>query len=79
MVASEGAGATGMNDRGGITISPKATDVINPEKIQIDDDSGVFAGFHPDYSIGDTLSSVTGILNYAFDNYRGEWSRRRSP
>jgi VCBS repeat-containing protein len=66
VVVSEGAGATGINDRGGITISPAD---FNPEKIQIDDDSGVFAGFAPGYSIGDTLSSVTGIVNYAFNNY----------
>ena len=30
----------------------------------------MFAGFHPNYTVGDQLSSVTGILNYAFDNYR---------
>ena len=66
VVASLGAGATGVNDRGGITIS--AGD-FNPEKIQIDDDSGVFAGFTPGYSIGDTLSSVTGIVNYSFNAY----------
>lgn len=66
VVASLGQGATGVNDRGGITIS--AGD-FNPEKIQIDDDSGVFAGFNPAYSIGDQLSSVTGVVNYAFNNY----------
>ena len=66
VVASLGAGATGVNDRGGITISDGD---FNPEKIQIDDDSGVFAGFTPGYSVGDTLSSVTGIVNYSFNNY----------
>jgi predicted extracellular nuclease len=72
VVASLGAGATGVNDRGGITISPNGTGEpadYNPEKIQIDDDSGVFAGFNPAYSIGDHLSSVTGVLNYGFANY----------
>ena len=71
VVASHGAGATGLNDRGGITISPNADGTVdyNPEKIQIDDDSAVFAGFTPDYSIGDQLSSVTGVLNYSFDYY----------
>ncbi|MDT8758635.1 lamin tail domain-containing protein [Sphingomonas psychrotolerans] len=71
VVASHGAGATGVNDRGGITISPGSEGVAdyNPEKIQIDDDSGIFAGFTPGYTIGDQLSSVTGVVNYAFDNY----------
>lgn len=71
VVASYGAGATGVNDRGGITISPGSQGVAdyNPEKIQIDDDSGVFAGFAPGYTIGDQLSSVTGVVNYSFENY----------
>ncbi len=71
VVASHGVGATGINDRGGITISPNADGTIdyNPEKIQIDDDSAIFSGFNPDYSIGDQLSSVTGIVNYSFDYY----------
>lgn len=71
VVASFGAGATGVNDRGGITISPGSQGVAdyNPEKIQIDDDSGIFAGFAPGYTIGDQLSSVTGVVNYAFENY----------
>ena len=46
-----------------------ARSIITRERIQIDDDSGVFAGFNPNYTVGDQLSSVTGILNYAFDNY----------
>lgn len=66
VVVSHGAGATGVNDRGGITISPGD---YNPEKIQIDDDSGIFAGFTPGYTIGDQLSNVTGVVNYAFNNY----------
>ncbi|MDV3457874.1 cadherin domain-containing protein [Sphingomonas sp. HF-S4] len=71
VVASFGNGATGLNGRGGLTISPGSQGVpdYNPEKIQIDDDAGVFAGFTPGYSIGDQLSSVTGVVNYAFDNY----------
>ena len=66
VVASGGAGATGVNARGGITIS--AGD-FNPERIQIDDDSGIFAGYSPNYTQGDRLSSVTGIVNYAFNSY----------
>ena len=65
VVASFGAGATGINDRGGITLS--AGD-FNPEKIQIDA-GNTFSGTVPQLSIGDRLSSVTGVLNYAFNNY----------
>ena len=66
VVASLGVGATGVNDRGGITVS--AGD-FNPEKIQIDDDSAIFSGFAPGYNVGDQLSSVTGIVNYAFNQF----------
>jgi uncharacterized protein len=66
VVASGGVGATGINDRGGITVAPGD---FSPEKIQIDDDSTIFSGFTPGYSIGDRLSSVTGIVNYSFNNY----------
>jgi VCBS repeat-containing protein len=72
VVASGGAGATGVNARGGITISGDhvGTPVdYNPERIQIDDDSAIFSGFTPNYSQGDRLSDVTGILNYANSSY----------
>ena len=66
VVASLGEGATGVNDRGGITISKGD---FNPEKIQIQGDSAVFAGFAANYTIGDQLSSVTGVVNYAAARY----------
>ena len=66
VVASLGAGATGVNDRGGITISKGD---FNPEKIQLQGDSTVFAGFMANYTIGDQLSSVTGVVNYAAARY----------
>ena len=72
VVASLGEGATGVNARGGITVSASPAEPqgdFNPEKIQIDDDAGVFAGFTPGFSIGDRLGSVTGVVNYSFDNY----------
>jgi predicted extracellular nuclease/Ca2+-binding RTX toxin-like protein len=71
VIASHGVGATGVNDRGGITISPNADGTVdyNPERIQLDDDSGIYAGFHPGYTVGDQLSSATGIVNYSFDAY----------
>jgi endonuclease/exonuclease/phosphatase family metal-dependent hydrolase len=66
VVVSGGEGATGLNARGGITISPGD---YNPEKIQIQRDAAVFDGFEPGYSIGDRLSSVTGVVNYANATY----------
>jgi uncharacterized protein len=66
VVASGGTGATGVNSRGGVTIS--AGD-FNPERIQIDDDSGLFAGYVPNYTQGDRLSSVTGVVSYNFTTY----------
>jgi hypothetical protein len=66
VVASGGAGATGVNSRGGITISDGD---FNPERIQLDDDSGLFAGFTNSFTVGDRLSSVTGIVSYAFQSY----------
>jgi uncharacterized protein len=66
VVASGGVGVTGVNSRGGITIS--AGD-FNPERIQIDDDSGLFAGYPPNYTQGDRLSSVTGVVSYNFTSY----------
>jgi len=72
VVASHGSGATGMNDRGGITISPNGDGTVdyNPERILIDDDTGIYSGFNPNYTVGDQLSTVSGIVSYAFDTYR---------
>lgn len=79
VVASGGVGATGLNSRGGMTISGNAVgydtgnadgyDDYNPERIQLDDDSGLFAGFAPNYTQGDRLSNVTGIMSYNFNYY----------
>jgi VCBS repeat-containing protein len=66
VVASGGAGATGVSARGGITIS--AGD-FNPEKIQLQADSGLYAGYAPAHTEGDRLGSVTGIMNYSHDVY----------
>lgn len=66
VVASLGQGATGVNDRGSITISKGD---FNPEKIQLQGDSTIFDGFTAGYSIGDQLSSVTGVVNYAAARY----------
>ena len=66
VVASGGIGATGVNSRGGITISDGD---YNPEKIQIDADPDLFAGYAPEHSQGDRLSNVTGVVSYSFNSY----------
>jgi predicted extracellular nuclease len=67
VVASGGAGATGINARKGITVSEGD---FNPERIQIDDDANLTPGsYDPAHSQGDVLGDVTGILNYAFSSY----------
>jgi len=66
VVASGGAAATGMSAAGGITLSEGD---YNPERLQLDDDTGLFGGFKPDYSIGDRLSDVKGVISYAFQSY----------
>jgi predicted extracellular nuclease len=66
VLASGGAGATGVNDRGGITISPGD---LNPERIQIDNDANLSPGYNPTHTAGDILGDVTGIMNYANSSY----------
>ncbi|MEA3064850.1 MAG: uncharacterized protein QOJ27_1296 [Sphingomonadales bacterium] len=66
VLASGGVGSTGYDGRGGITIS--AGD-LNPERIQIDATTALFAGYAPDHTQGDRLSSVTGIMSYSFSSY----------
>ncbi len=66
VVASGGAGATGVNARGGITI---AQGDFNPERLQLDEDSGLFNGFDDSYTTGDRLADVEGVISYAFQSY----------
>jgi predicted extracellular nuclease len=66
VVASGGVGATGMSESGGIAISQGDS---NPEKLQLDNDNGLFAGFTNIFSVGDRLSNVTGIISYAFQSF----------
>ncbi len=73
-------GATGLTDRGNLLLMPgndafgftnTAGGDFNPERIQIDDDSGVLAGFtSPLVNVGARLESVTGVVNYDFGNYQ---------
>ncbi|MBA2748023.1 MAG: endonuclease/exonuclease/phosphatase family protein [Tatlockia sp.] len=65
-VANNGADATGLSDRGTINISP---DDFNPEQIQIQFDSGIFALTTPQVNVGAQLGDVTGVVGYTFGNY----------
>ncbi|MGK7890938.1 MAG: endonuclease/exonuclease/phosphatase family protein, partial [Leptolyngbyaceae cyanobacterium] len=65
-VVNQGANATGISDRGTLNISP---DDFNPEKIQIDEDSGIFDFDFPEVNVGDTLGDVTGVVGYGFGNF----------
>ena len=65
VVAGGGAGASGVNPRGGITIRK---DDFNPERIQIDD--GIVGGAVPvDLDVGARLEPVVGVLRYDFENF----------
>lgn len=66
IVASHGVDATGLNANGGLTIS--AADG-NPERIQLFLDTGLFSGTLGDYSVGDQLADVTGIITYGGGGY----------
>ncbi len=66
-VANQGADATGISDRGTLNISPND---FNPEKIQIDEDTGILPGFDiPQVDVGAQLGDVTGVVGYGFGNF----------
>jgi predicted extracellular nuclease len=77
---ANGVNATGLIPRGNLLLTPGTPDFgdtntsggdFNPERIQIDDDNGVLAGFvSPDVNVGARLNDVTGIVNYDFGNYQ---------
>ncbi len=65
VLANNGAGATSQTVRGGSLVT--ATD-FNPERIQLDDlinGATVFA----DVDVGTRLNTVTGVVNYDFNNF----------
>ncbi len=66
VVADDGQGATGLNDRGGVTISDGD---CNPERILIYADSGVNPSFSAGYVVGDKLGEVTGVVSYFGGKY----------
>ena len=78
--ASNGTTATGQTARGNLLLAPGTSDFgdanssggdFNPERIQIDDDSGILPGFtSPQVNVGARLGDVTGIVSYDFGNYQ---------
>ncbi|NES01415.1 MAG: endonuclease [Okeania sp. SIO2F4] len=67
-VVDNGVGATGISDRGTLNISPND---FNPEKIQIDEDTGILPGFNlPQVDVGSQLGDVTGVVSYDFGNFQ---------
>ena len=66
-VVDSGENATGISDRGTLNISP---DDFNPEKVQINEDSGILPGFDiPEVNVGAKLGDVTGVVGYGFGNF----------
>jgi len=63
VVATRGVGATGMNPRGGITISPGD---LNPERIRIDLTWEGGPGVAGEVGVGDGLGDVEGVLSYRY-------------
>ena len=64
VVADLGAGASGRNRRGGLTIAPGD---FNPERLQIDD--SLMPGSMPAVDTGARLGDVTGVVGYRFGNF----------
>lgn len=65
-VVDQGAAASGISERGTLNIAP---DDFNPEKVQIDEDSGIFSFDFPDVDVGALLGDITGVVGYGFGNF----------
>ena len=65
-VVDNGANASGISQRGTLNISPND---FNPEKVQVDEDSGVFNFNFPSVVAGAQLGNVTGVISYSFGNF----------
>ncbi|MEO0837074.1 MAG: endonuclease, partial [Cyanobacteria bacterium J06642_3] len=66
-VVDGGNSASGISERGTLNISP---DDFNPERVQIDADSGILPGFDfPEVDTGDSLGDVTGVVTFSFGNF----------
>ncbi len=66
-VANRGASASGLSDRATLNISPSD---FNPERIQINQDTGILPGFTlPSVDAGALIGNVTGVVGYSFGNF----------
>ena len=64
VLSDKGKSATGVNERGGITIS---SDDFNPERIILDDSLASL----PEVKTGEMLESpIIGVVDYSFGNYK---------
>ncbi len=63
-VSNRGQLATGMNARGGITMSERDS---NPERLQID--GRLLVELMPMVKTGDLLGDVTGVMGYSYGNF----------
>ncbi|WP_144299969.1 endonuclease/exonuclease/phosphatase family protein [Elioraea rosea] len=61
VVGDGGANATGLNSRGGLTLTESDD---NPERIQVQADSGILPGFGFSTNVGDTLGTIVGVMDY---------------
>jgi len=70
--------ATGLSERGTMNIEPGTggpgvTNTVggdfNPERIQIDEDNGVFASGVRMVDVGAQLGNITGVISYNFGNF----------
>jgi predicted extracellular nuclease len=66
VVANNGAFATRMNSRGGITIID--TD-FNPERIQLQNDSTLTPSLLDGVNTGDFIGNPVGVVSYSFGNF----------
>jgi hypothetical protein len=71
VVGDHGRQATGINARGGITISGSAKNPakndFNPERIQIED--GIVSGATGGIQVGDSVGNIVGVLSYDFETF----------
>ena len=69
VVGDGGTGATGMNARGGITLTESGGLIdFNPERIQVD--IGDLSPGTPAVNVGDRAAVVVGSMSYGFGNFR---------
>ena len=66
VVVDDGAGSSGLNQRGGITVGPGDA---NPERIQIDFDRLLTPDPPAHVGLGDELGDVVGVVSYGYGSY----------